>query len=220
MEMSEHLQLVIIAGPNGAGKSTISYHFADQSAILFDPDKESQIIRDKFRGVTGESIYYAINNHFQDKISEAGSQKKDFILETNFRDDHVMDVVEQFRSHGYDTNLMYFLLRSESESLDRVIERVKDGGHLVDNISVGINYTEGLKNLIFFAPGFDRIAVLNASARIGILQPTLNIAFQKIKFANPTIPDWAQPIIKSLTANYPSKDRNPGDDTPPTGVTR
>jgi predicted ABC-type ATPase len=220
MEMSEHRQLMIIAGPNGAGKSTISYHFADQSAILFDPDKESQIIRDKFRGVTGESIYYAINNHFQDKISEAVGEKRDFILETNFRDHHIMDVVEQFKSHGYEANLMYFLLRSESESLDRVTERVNDGGHFVDNISIGINYNEGLKNLIFFAPRFDRVAVFNASARIGTLQPILNIAFQKIKFVNPVIPDWAQSIIDSLKGNYPSKDRNPGEDTPPTGVNR
>ncbi|WP_454802942.1 hypothetical protein [Mucilaginibacter phyllosphaerae] len=60
----------------------------------------------------------------------------------------------------------------------------------------------------------------NASARIGTLQPILNIAFHKIKFVTPLIPDWAQSIIDSLKANYPSKDRNPGDDTPPTGVSR
>jgi predicted ABC-type ATPase len=200
MSMTEPPQLIIIAGPNGAGKSTVSSNFLNKGAILYDPDKESQSIFDKYPQLPTESIYYFINNHFQDKISKALRTQKDFILETNFRDYQIMDTVDQFKSKGYKANLMYFLLSSEKASLDRVTERVNDGGHFVDARSIRLNYTEGLKNLQYFAPRFDRVLLFDASPRLGELTPLLNIDAMKIKFIHDKIPAWAESTIQQLMA--------------------
>ncbi|MES2063443.1 MAG: zeta toxin family protein [Bacteroidota bacterium] len=220
MNASIKKKLIIVAGPNGAGKSTLSNKFLSDEAIVFDPDKESQLIREKNKGSGAETIYKSINDHFLNQIAQAIEFEKDFILETNFRDHEIMEIVEQFRDQGYSTNLLYFLLASEKESLHRVTSRVMKGGHFVDPYSIQLNYDEGLKNLLRFAPRFDRILLLDATGRIGEQEPLLNIEKTKIKFLNSPIPKWAESIIQPMIALFLSKDRSPGDDTPPTGLIR
>jgi len=220
MKKTEPPQLMVIAGPNGAGKSTVSINFAGKDAILYDPDKESQKIYDKYAQLPSESFYYFINSHFQDTILKAIKTRKDYILETNFRDYQIMEAVEQFKNKGYQTNLMYFLLSSEKASMDRVTERVNDGGHFVDIHSIRLNYNEGLKNLQFFAPRFDRVLLFDGSGRIGDLNPLLNLEGNKIKYISDNIPDWAEPTIQQVMASL-LLSRGPDDDNqPPTGLNR
>ena len=220
MKKTEPPQLMIIAGPNGAGKSTVSINFAGKDAILYDPDKESQKVYDKYAQLPTESIYYFINNHFQDTILKAIKSKKDYILETNFRDYQIMDAAEQFKSKGYQTNLMYFLLSSEKASMDRVTERVNDGGHFVDVHSIRLNYIEGLKNLQYFAPRFDRVLLFDGSGRIGELNPLLNLEGNKIKYISDDIPAWAEPILQQLMTTLLLTRGPDNDNKPPTGLDR
>jgi len=193
-------QLIIVAGPNGAGKSTFSAKFSDKDSIVYDPDKEGQKIKDKYPSLPVESIYYFINNHFQDQIAKAVKSKKDFILETNFRDYQLMDTVDQFKEKGYSVNLMYFLLSSEKESMHRVTSRVNKGGHFVDTHSIRLNYDEGLKNLQYFAHRFDKLLILDATGRIGEQEPLLNLEENRIKFIHQQIPSWAEPTIQQIMA--------------------
>ncbi|MCR8556479.1 zeta toxin family protein [Mucilaginibacter sp. BJC16-A38] len=207
-------QLIIVAGPNGAGKSTYSAKFSDKDAIVFDPDKESQKVQDTYQNLPIDGIYYFINNHFQDQIAKAIKSKKDFILETNFRDFQLMETVDQFKNKGYAVNLMYFLLSSEKESMHRVTSRVNKGGHFVDTHSIRLNYDEGLKNLMFFAHRFDNVFLLDATHRIGEQEPLLNIERDKVKFISQKIPNWAEPVIQGLMSAlrispHPQKDNNP-----------
>ena len=218
MTIPEKPLLIIVAGPNGAGKSTLSRGLSDKRSVVFDPDKESQKIHDKYPTLPAESIHYFINNNFQDQATAAIKARNDFTLETNFRDYQIMDIVDQFKNQGYQTCLIYFLLNSELESIDRVATRVKKGGHHVDNSSVRLNYTEGLENLKYFASRFDKVLVLNASGRTGDLDPLLNLEANKIKFVANDIPNWAEPVIQPLMAGLLSNPEKHND--PPTGLDR
>jgi len=78
-------RLIIVAGPNGAGKSSFSKNFSNANPIIFDPDKESQRIREKYHGLPDESIYYHIQPTLQDTMELAWKAQRDFILETQFQ---------------------------------------------------------------------------------------------------------------------------------------
>jgi predicted ABC-type ATPase len=220
MNALQEKQLVIVAGPNGAGKSTYSGKFSGKDSVVYDPDKESQKIRQKYQNLPAESIHYFINSHFQDLVASAIKSKKDFILETNFRDYQLMDIAEQFRNNGYSANLMYFLLTSEKESMHRVTSRVRNGGHFVDLKSISLNYDEGLKNLQHFANRFDRVLIIDASARIGEQEPLLNLEGNKIKFINPNIPAWAESTIQQLMATVLSNRETGKGNDPSSGLAR
>jgi len=220
MSVLPEKHLIIVAGPNGAGKSTYSYKFSDKESIVYDPDKESQKIQDKYQNLPAESIYYFINNHFQDQVAKAIKSKKDFILETNFRDFQLMEVVDQFKRKGYTVNLMYFLLSSEKESMHRVTSRVSKGGHFVDTHSIRLNYDEGLKNLQYFAHRFDNILILDATRRIGQQEPLLNLGRNRIKFISQHIPSWAEPVIQPLMTSLLLNQKPENDNAPTTGLDR
>jgi len=121
MSITDNPQLFIIAGPNGAGKSTASSYIANKRAIVYDPDKESKQIFDKYAQLPVESVYYFINNHFQDTVVKAAKRKSDFILESNFRDHQIMDIVEQFRTSGYQANLILENLYYFAPRFDRIL---------------------------------------------------------------------------------------------------
>jgi predicted ABC-type ATPase len=220
MSVLSEKQLIIVAGPNGAGKSTYSNKFSDENSIVYDPDKESQNIQDKYQNLPVESIFYFINNHFQDQVAKAIKSKRDFILETNFRDYQLMEIVDQFKKKGYSVNLMYFLLSSEKESMHRVTSRVSKGGHFVDTHSIRLNYDEGLKNLQYFAHRFDNILLLDATGRIGEQEPLLNLEGNRVKFINQHIPSWAEPTIQQLMTTLLLTRGPETDNDPPTGLER
>jgi len=107
---------------------------------VYDPDKAQLEISQKYPDLPAHSIYYHINNHFLDQAEMAWKERRDFILETNFRDYQLMETVALFRRKGYQTSLAFFLLLNETASLSQVKTHVNQGGHHVDPESIKINY--------------------------------------------------------------------------------
>lgn len=211
-------RLIIVAGPNGAGKSSFSKNFSNANPVIFDPDKESQRIREKYEGLPAESIYYHIDQHFRDTMELAWKAKRDFILETNFRDYQLMQTVGQFREQGYQVELAYLLLPSENYSIDRVKTRVQQGGHAVDKDSIVFNYQEGLRNLIYFSDRFDSVTIVNASGRFGKLDTLLIYENKQLAFQNPVIPKWARQTVSDISGQIEMSDMlnlKPGDENTP-----
>ena len=53
--------------------------------------------------------------------AEALAQRKDFAFETNFSNDMVIHMIEDFRTAGFKISLCYFGLRNEDESYVRYL---------------------------------------------------------------------------------------------------
>jgi predicted ABC-type ATPase len=195
-------QLIFIAGPNGAGKSTFSKDLSPPGTFIFDPDKEKAIIAFRFAKLPQESIEYAFQQHFQDCIEFAIKNKRDFVIETNFRDHALLDTAEQFKANGYVTNMIYLVLDGIHVSMDRVQHRLNNGGHHVDDESVLFNYTEGLKNLEYFSGRFDNLEIIDASGSYFKLRSVLSIQHQRLVYRSTDLPKAAEQTINRIADRY------------------
>jgi len=197
--MSERVpQLLIIAGPNGAGKSTYSKDLSHEGAVIFDADKEIAILEAKFPGLPSDSVFYGLQQVFSEQVELALQRRIDLTIENNFRDNSLLDIIERFRSKGYEVGMVYLLLSSIAQSKDRVAVRVKNGGHFISNNDIMINYTEGLKNLVFFASRFNHLELIDASGNYLSLRPLLSIRSGILNFHATNMPSWAEQTVRAV----------------------
>lgn len=210
---SANPQLLIIAGPNGAGKSTYSKDISQPGAIIFDADKERAAFRRQFPDLPEQSIAFAVEQVFLDQVELALKRRSDLTIETNFRDHALMATVSQFQQQGYKASLIYLGLTSIEQSIDRVQRRVSQGGHFVDNHSIRYNYTEGLRNLAFFAARFDAVRVIDTSGDYLSLRTVYQSVGREIIFLSEQVPNWAADTLSVIISNLrKERDRRQDDD--------
>ena len=203
-------QLLIIAGGNGAGKSSASKYISPPKALIYDPDKEIKRIESQYPDLPAASIYYAVQNYFLDQVDYIQKNKFNFTIETNFRDAGLMDTIERFREAGYSIGMVYMLLPNIQLSMERVNNRVREGGHAVDEDSIRTNFYEGQKNLLYFASRFDHIELINAAGEPGKLRSLLSIISGELAYYSENPPEWAKEMVDALIAPYGKQlDRNP-----------
>jgi predicted ABC-type ATPase len=195
-------QLLIVAGPNGAGKSTFSKDLSTPGAFIFDADKEAAKVEARYPGLPGESISYAVEHYFQDRILEALNNKIDFTIETNFRDAGLMNTITRFKENDYIVSIVYIGLGDVKQSMDRVNARVKGGGHFVDTSSIRYNYFEGLKNFEHLADRFDNLEFIDASGNLYGLKSLLSIQNREVVFVSNDLPNWASSASSSIVKRF------------------
>jgi|SRR5665213_392782 len=195
--MSNNPQLLFVAGPNGAGKSTFSKQLSGPNAIIFDVDKVIARIEAQSPDMPKRQVYQAATQEFFSQAKEAVKLKQHFTLETNFRDQQLMDVVAEFKRFGYTTNMIYLTLDNIEQSIDRVNERVTNGGHYVDHKNIRQNYEQGLIYLEQFAKRFDHLEIIDASGPNRQLRSLLRVKQQKVGYLSDNLP---KRVAKTVTA--------------------
>ena len=196
----ENPQLTIVGGPNGAGKSTYSGGLSPMGAFVFDADIITARVAARLPpDVPVESIYFAVQSVFLDFVEEAIKKKQHFTIETNFRDNELMDTIARFKQNGYDTSMIYLTLNDVEQSIDRVKQRVSTGGHFVDEASIRYNFEEGLKNLEYFSDRFDNLEIIEVSKRPGQLRTLLKIKEQQRIYLSDDLPAGVEQTIINIT---------------------
>ena len=203
--MPANPQLLFVAGPNGAGKSTFSKKFSEPGAVIFDVDKVIARIEAQSPGMPKKQVYQEATNEFFKQATDAVKQKQHFTLETNFRDENLLDIVAEFKRHGYTANMVYLTLKNIKESVFRVSERVTDGGHYVDHKNIVENYDLGLQYLEQFAGRFDNLEIIDASGNYFQLKPLLSIRQQKLVYLRTDLPVEVEDIIKRIVDQFNSR---------------
>jgi predicted ABC-type ATPase len=205
MNDHDNPRLTIIAGPNGAGKSSISKFISPSDALIFDPDREFKRIELKFPDLPTESIAYATNTYFLDQVDFALMNRRNFTIETNFRDPDLMDTVSRFQEAGYVTGMVYMLLPTIAQSIERVQNRVREGGHYVDEHSIRYNFAEGKKNLSYFADRFDFLELVDASGAPEKTKSLMRVHEKALIYALEKSPEWSSDIYNEFTNRYQTK---------------
>jgi predicted ABC-type ATPase len=210
---SENPQLTIVGGPNGAGKSTYSGGLSPLGAFVFDADIITARVTAKLPSdVPIESIYFAVQSVFLDFVEEAIGKKQHFTIETNLRDNELMDTIARFKQNGYDTTMIYLTLNDVEHSIDRVKQRVSTGGHFVDENSIRYNFEEGLKNLEYFSDRFDNLNIIDASDDHGEVRLLLSIKSQRLAYLSDDLPSGLEQTVISIANRYRNNSRNEDND--------
>jgi predicted ABC-type ATPase len=169
-------------------------------AFVFDADIITARVAARLPpDVPVESIYFAVQSVFLDFVEEAIKEKQHFTIETNFRDNQLMDTIARFKQNGYDTNMIYLTLNDAEQSIDRVKQRVSTGGHFVDEASIRYNFEEGLKNLEYFSDRFDNLEIIEVSKRPGQLRTLLKIKEQQLVYLSDDLPAGVEQTIINIT---------------------
>jgi predicted ABC-type ATPase len=104
----------------------------------------------------------------EDDAIDAG---KSLVVETNLRDDFLINRLAYFKNKGYTLNLIFMMLPHIDASLERVDLRVFRKGHFVDFESVKYNFESSLKMLKQHFTKFDSLRLLDSSSNSNFAIP-------------------------------------------------
>ncbi len=144
--------LSLIAGPNGSGKTYFSNHLLKEGYITTEPVNLDFIDESVYNQLSANvynrhrQLSQLKNDFFLSMCDIAIKKEKDFSYECNLRMSQIKPVA-LFDKAGYNLNLWFFYMPNIERCKERVVERVKNKGHDVDDVSIKYNFEKSLENL-------------------------------------------------------------------------
>lgn len=138
--------LYIIAGCNGAGKTTASitvlpeileckeFVNADEIAKGLSPFNPESVAID-----AGRLMLQRINMLVKGDVS--------FAIETTLSTRSYAKLVQQAHERGFKVQLLFFWLPTPEHAIERVAQRVREGGHNIPTDVIRRRYQAGIENL-------------------------------------------------------------------------
>ncbi len=155
--------LFIISGCNGAGKTTASMTVLPETLQCHEFVNCDEIAKG-LNPLNPDSAKYAAARLMLVRIKKLISLDADFAIETTLATKSYHALVQKAQEKGYDIKLVYFWLQSPELALQRVAERVRNGGHNVEEHIVRRRYSYGIRNLFkLYLPVVDYFILIDNS---------------------------------------------------------
>lgn len=145
VNMDSTKQLYIISGCNGAGKTTASYTVLPDILQCKEFVNADEIARG-LSPFNPESMAIEAGRLMLRRIDELLNEQKSFSIETTLATKSYMRLVHRAQEQGYKVSLIYFWLSSPDLAIERVAQRVRNGGHNVPKEVVVRRYQAGIDN--------------------------------------------------------------------------
>ena len=152
-------RILVFAGPNGSGKSTITKKI---------PVCGLYVNADEIKRVSGCTDLEAVKEAelIRHTLLEAG---KDFTFETVLSTRRNLDFLEQAKEKGYEIFAVFVLTNDRSINVQRVLNRVRAGGHDVPEEKIKSRYKKSLDNLSELVRISDHTRIVDNSGKIPAL---------------------------------------------------
>lgn len=189
----------IIAGSNGSGKSTFRHLYPEFIVgDIVDPDVISIQLSpglsklEKDAAAARKAIEIC-NKCLEDKIS--------FLQETTLsgRCININKNITLARLQGYDIRLIYLAVESSDIAIRNINERVKNGGHHIDDSTVKKRFEQSYKNLLDISKRVNKINVFDNSSRG--YNELLSIENGHILFKDSNMPSWINNTCNQVIKN-------------------
>ena len=153
--------LYIIAGPNGAGKTTASFSLLPDVLHCLNFVNADEIARG-LSPFAPESVAIQAGKIMLQRIDELLLQKVDFAIETTLATRSYVQLVHRAQQLGYKVHLIFFALENEEQAIQRVAQRVSNGGHNISETDIRRRFKRGIANLLhLYMPICDSVLVYN-----------------------------------------------------------
>lgn len=136
--------LVILAGPNGAGKTTCASRLLPAGVPFVNADEIAKTLP----GFEGVAQDLRASRILLEKVSHFERHRQSFAIETNLANRALLKRIERLQANGYSVTMIFLWLRSVDLAIDRVMERVRRGGHSVPAEVIRRRYRVGLTNFL------------------------------------------------------------------------
>ena len=140
------LNLYIIAGCNGAGKTTASYTILPEILNCKEFVNADEIAKG-LSPFQPESVAIEAGKIMLKRIDNLINEKENFAFETTLSTKSYKNKVVAAKEKGYQIVLVFFWLRDVNLAIERVEQRVKEGGHNIPVDVIERRYKSGIKNL-------------------------------------------------------------------------
>jgi predicted ABC-type ATPase len=140
-------KILMIAGPNGAGKTTMTQELIIDGLMLHEFINADEIAKG-LAPLHPESVALAASKLMIRRLKELLEADKNFAFETTASGTNYVKHLQLAKSKKYEIHLTFLWLTSPEEAIKRVAQRVKQGGHSVQDDTVVRRYYAGLKNLL------------------------------------------------------------------------
>lgn len=181
---------VIIAGVNGVGKSSLRGVLEGQSVLLghiIDADaiaKKNNFDNIKAGIAAVDEINFCLDNNLS------------FTQETTLAGHRTIKTIKQARKQGYNIVMYYVGLNSKEESIRRIENRVRKGGHNIPTEDVIRRFDSRIESLKKAALLCDSVVFYdNENGFVKVAE----IKNNKFYFLNGYRPDWIVEFEKELS---------------------
>jgi predicted ABC-type ATPase len=121
-------KIIIIAGPNGAGKTTFAREYLVKEGVC-DVFVNADLIAAGLSPFAPERVAVRAGRMMLDEIAALVARRASFALETTLSGLGYARHIPGWRSAGYRVELHFLSLPTAENAIDRVAERVRQGGH-------------------------------------------------------------------------------------------
>ena len=135
-------KIIILAGPNGAGKTTFAREFLPQEAscpVFVNAD----LIAAGLSPFAPERAAMQAGRLMLDAIGQHVARLESFAFETTLSGLGYARKIPQWRQLGYRVELFFLSLPSADTAVQRVAERVRQGGHDIPEATIRRRFASG-----------------------------------------------------------------------------
>jgi predicted ABC-type ATPase len=197
--MNDPPWLWLIAGPNGAGKSTYAPNLAANVNEIVRPDELAY----RLSGDAPESVALSAGRLAVQSMTRLLEQRLSFAVETTLAGSFHLQTIERAKTAGWSIGVVYIGLGSYDLAIERVRQRVNQGGHYVPPNDVRRRYERSLRNLSAICESVDRLLVFdNSSIRKG-MKRVLEMSHGKVVFRQRRLPKWLGQAVTVMLRQRP-----------------
>lgn len=145
MKTEDRPRLQILAGVNGAGKSTLYDRVFDQRQPFVNPDLIARAIAPD--NVNDPRVSLQAGREAVRQTNRLLADRHSFALETTLSSQQALKTLARAKAAGFHIELHYVGLINKEESIDRVAQRVKKGGHDIPRDALERRYDKSMNHL-------------------------------------------------------------------------
>jgi predicted ABC-type ATPase len=143
----ESKDIILIAGPNGAGKTTFAREFLPQEAACLN-FINADLIAQGISPFRPEAAAVAAGKIMLQLIAECVKKGESFAIETTLSGRGYARMIPQWRNVGYRLTLYFLELASVDLAIQRVADRVAQGGHSIPEAVIRRRFTAGKEHFL------------------------------------------------------------------------
>ncbi|MBL8168408.1 MAG: zeta toxin family protein [Acidobacteria bacterium] len=141
-------KVIVIAGCNGAGKSTLAPHLLRDTFGLTDY-VNADTIAQGLSAFAPEKVALEAGRVMLKRLRDLAERRANFAFESTLASRSYAPWIAELKQQGYEFDLFFIWLNSPELAARRVEERVRLGGHSIEETTIRRRYQRGLEN--FFA---------------------------------------------------------------------
>ncbi|MCC6723308.1 MAG: hypothetical protein IT258_02270 [Saprospiraceae bacterium] len=196
--MTDKPEIYVLAGANGVGKTTLNLLAIPRAITFINADDIAKQLKERLGDINVQEL---ANAQALEHMNALIAERQDFAIETNLADQETWQFLMGLQRIGYLVRLYFFGVSDVDICINRVFNRVPQGGHFVHPDIVRMRYEAGLKLLRQYKHIPDQLILTDNE---GESTNCAELRLGEVTWKSESLPDWAAFVLENEAANSPT----------------